>query len=241
MEEKPVCFVISPIGKEGSEIRHRSNKVLKHVITPVADECGYKAVRADNISEAGMITTQVLLHIVNAPMVVADLTGHNANVFYELAVRHVTKKPYIQIIQKGEPIPFDVAGVRTIELDHTDLESVADAKEEIKKQMLRTVEMGEIESPVSAALDFEKLRRSDDPEKRQLADILQGMAEIKQMIQSQKTWTLYPDPINLSTHWEGAAKVLSVENGVPLFFGRGKGKMVRGPQSPGPLEPPKED
>jgi hypothetical protein len=142
MAERPICFVISPIGKEGSEARGRADKVLKHVITPVADECGYEAIRADKISEPGMITTQVINHILNDPLVVADLTGHNANVFYELAVRHATRKPYLQIIQKGEPIPSDVAGMRTIDLDHTDLESVAIAKEEIERQIISTAVRG---------------------------------------------------------------------------------------------------
>jgi len=58
MPESPICFVIAPIGKAGSEIRARSDKILKHVITPVATECGYDVIRADKISEAGMITTK---------------------------------------------------------------------------------------------------------------------------------------------------------------------------------------
>src|SRR4030088_3189951 len=105
MAERPICLVLAPIGKEGSDLRTRSDKVLKHIIGPVAEECGYEAVRADKISEPGMITTQVINHILNDPMVVGDLTGHNANVFYELAVRHAIRKPYVQIIQKGETIP----------------------------------------------------------------------------------------------------------------------------------------
>ena len=49
------------------------------------------------------------------------------NVYYELAVRHATRKPVIQLMQKGEPLPFDVAGTRTIIVDHRDLDSAEDA------------------------------------------------------------------------------------------------------------------
>jgi len=179
MSELLQCFVIAPIGKEGSDIRLRSDKILNHILRPVALDCGYRTVRADEISEPGSITTQIIDHVLNDPMVIADLTGSNANVFYELAIRHVIRKPYVQIIQKGERIPFDVAGMRTVEIDHTDLDSVAQAKEEIKKQITHTAKNPtKVESPVSTAIDFESLRRSGDPEKRQLADIMTAVQNL---------------------------------------------------------------
>src|SRR5437899_11104024 len=123
--EKGTCFVISPIGEAGSETRHRADQVFKHIIQPVARDCGYNAVRADHISKPGIITSQIIEHLAQDPLVIADLSGHNPNVFYELAVRHVARKPVIQITQVGEPIPSDVAPTRTIQLDHRDLESAA--------------------------------------------------------------------------------------------------------------------
>jgi hypothetical protein len=104
-EPEKICFVIAPIGEEGSEIRKRSDRVFTYVIEPAALTCGYKAVRADKISTPGIITNQVIQEVINAPMAVADLTGHNANAFYELAVRHMVKKPLVQMITKGEKIP----------------------------------------------------------------------------------------------------------------------------------------
>jgi hypothetical protein len=186
-EEMPTCFVIAPIGKEGSDIRLRSDQILTHIIRPVAKECGYRAIRADHISEPGIITTQVIDHILNDPMVVADLTDSNANVFYELAVRHAIRKPYVQIIQKGERIPFDVIGVRTIELDHGNLDSVSAARDEIRKQMKFTAENpAKVESPISVAIDFERMRGSGDPEKRQISDILMGISELRDMMKAQR-------------------------------------------------------
>src|SRR5688500_15553907 len=105
-KEKKICFVISPIGEEDSETRKRSDLVLKHIITPPIDQSGYEVVRADKISEPGIITTQIIQYIVDAPLVVADLTERNPNVFYELALRHAIRKPLVQLIKKGESIPF---------------------------------------------------------------------------------------------------------------------------------------
>ncbi len=77
-----ICFVIAPIGEPRSDIRKRSDQVLEHIIRPVVESCGYKAVRADDIPQPGMITNQIIQHVVDAPLVIADLTGQNANIFY---------------------------------------------------------------------------------------------------------------------------------------------------------------
>jgi hypothetical protein len=191
VSDRPICFVIAPIGKDGSEIRARSDRILKYVISPVAEECGYTAIRADNISEPGMITTQVINHILNDPMVVADLTDENANVFYELAVRHAIRKPFVQIIEKGQRIPFDVAGLRTIEIDHRDLESVSNAKDEMKRQIL-AAGTSAIESPISVAVDFDRLRRSGDPAERQLADVLEALNDLKATVETRLPARILP-------------------------------------------------
>src|SRR5215510_5518346 len=91
--ELKTCFVIAPIGEADSTIRKRPEQVFKYVVEPAARECGYQALRADQIPQPGMITTQAIQHVVEDPLVIADLTGRNPNVFYELAVRHAIGKP----------------------------------------------------------------------------------------------------------------------------------------------------
>jgi hypothetical protein len=184
MEKDKICFVIAPIGDENSETRKRSDQVLKHVIKPAASECGYKAIRADEISEPGMITSQVIQHLVEDPMVIADLTDRNPNVFYELALRHTIKKPLVQLIRKGDNIPFDVAGMRTIPVDHHDLDSVDESRKEIVAQ-IKAVEKRkpeQIESPISVSLELQQLRQSDNPEQRTLADLLSTISEVRTSI-----------------------------------------------------------
>lgn len=177
------CFVIAPIGEEGSEIRDRSDKVLEHIIKPTVEECGYESTRADEISEPGIITSQIIQHLIDDDLVIADLTGRNPNVYYELAVRHVVKKPIVQIIQAGESIPFDVAGTRTVYVDHRDLNSVANCKRELVKQ-IRSVEKdpSRVDTPISVAIDLEFLRKSENPLEKSSAEIISMLQDIRSMV-----------------------------------------------------------
>jgi hypothetical protein len=70
------CFFISRIGDPGSPERDFSDKLLKYIVAPVLEKCGYETpVRADQITQPGVITTQVFTHLWTADLVVADLTG----------------------------------------------------------------------------------------------------------------------------------------------------------------------
>ncbi len=82
MSEDKDCFVVSPIGEEDSNIRERSDKLFDYVIKPAVEQYGYDPIRADHIAEPGIITSQIIEHVVESPLVIADLTGSNANVFF---------------------------------------------------------------------------------------------------------------------------------------------------------------
>jgi len=127
-----------------------------------------------------MITSQVIQHVVEDQLVIADLTERNPNVFYELAIRHAIRKPLVQLIKKGEQIPFDVAGTRTIHVDHQNLDSVEEAKTEIVAQ-IKSLEddSSTLETPISVSLDLQLLRQSDNPEQRSLADVLSVISELR--------------------------------------------------------------
>lgn len=177
------CFVISPIGEDGSETRRRSDQVFRYIISPAVAGCGYKAVRADQIDSPGIITTQIINKIVSDDLVVADLTEYNPNVFYELAIRQVLKRPYVQLIEKGQRLPFDVASARTIFVDHRDLEAADAARKEIERQILELEKNPDnVDSPISAALEVSLLRQSEQPEQRSLAELIAGLSVIQSQI-----------------------------------------------------------
>jgi hypothetical protein len=79
-----------------------------------------KIIRADGIGDPGMISEQVLKYLIRSKLVIADLSFHNPNVFYELAIRHVTGLPTVHLIRKEDQIPFDLKDSRTIIIDTSD-------------------------------------------------------------------------------------------------------------------------
>ncbi len=176
MKTKKQCFIIGPIGDPESDTRKRSDKIFHHILDPVLQECGYSAKRADHIQKPGIITNQIFERIFADDLVIADLTGNNPNVFYELGVRHATQKPCVQIVDIGNKIPFDVSFMRTIIFDVTDLDSVVKTKKDLIEQ-IKFVEQEnvQIDNPVSNVLRIYNLGLSTNPEQRVLADSLRVM------------------------------------------------------------------
>lgn len=129
------CFVVSPIGDEASETRNNADKLFRYIINPVCQSCGFDAVRVDQINDSDSITQTIIEKLLSAELVIADISGHNPNVFYEMGYRKCTNKPIIHLKKKGESIPFDVNTVRTFEYDLTDLDSV----EEVKNRLQQTI------------------------------------------------------------------------------------------------------
>jgi hypothetical protein len=165
------CFAATPIGEAGSDVRARSDTVLDYVISPVLDPMGYTVTRADKITEAGSITSQVITHLVTSDLAIFDLAGHNPNVFYELGIRHAANKPYVQIDDGKARIPFDITVFRTIIFDYQDVRSIDQAKLQLE-EMVRAYEQGSlVESPVTNAPDVQPLLAAGDPIKDQLASI----------------------------------------------------------------------
>lgn len=132
-----VCFYITPIGDENTEVRRHSDMMLKHLVNPVlgSPEFQLVVVRADKIERSGLITQQILEHIVRSRICVVDLSFGNPNAFYELGVRHVCKLPTVQVIRKGDKIPFDVSQGRTIQVDTSDVYTIMDRFESARREL----------------------------------------------------------------------------------------------------------
>ena len=131
-EDRKSCFVVGPIGEEGSEERRKADWLLNGIVKPVLenDPFNYAVHRADEFADPGMITDQALTSAMDADLVIADLTGRNPNAYYELAVRHMVQSPVIHMILEGETIPFDIKDYRAINysIDHpADLEKAKSA------------------------------------------------------------------------------------------------------------------
>ncbi len=186
---RPTCFVISPIGEDGSPERRRADQVLRHIIEPAASKAGYaKPQRADQIAAPGIITQQVIEAVADADLVIADLTEHNPNVFYELAIRHGLQSALVQVLESSQRLPFDIAQMRTIKFDIHDMDSVVRAREELVAQIneLKNSETPMV-TPVSVARDMKAMWESDDPTTHALADVLSAISSLKADVQSQRS------------------------------------------------------
>jgi len=176
----PACFVVSAFGTTPEE-RTRTKQVLRHLVRKVLEPRGYEVIRADEIDDEGLITNQVIEHLLEDALVVADLTGRNPNVFYEVAVRHAARKPIIHLITAGEQIPFDVANMRAVQYALDDPDLLEQAQEELDRKAAAIEENGGSTAlnPITVARDVSLLRESDKPELRHAGDVLAALHDLR--------------------------------------------------------------
>ena len=117
MTKAPLCFILMPFGvkanTDGSMINF--DRVYGDLIAPAVREAELEPIRADQEVTGGIIHKPMFERLILCPFAVADLTTANANVYYELGVRHAFR-PFstVQIIAEGNRLPFDVQMLRTI-------------------------------------------------------------------------------------------------------------------------------
>lgn len=153
MTEK-ICFIVTAIGESGTETRDRADEVFSYLIAPVCEELGYKPVRVDQVDAVDNINETIINYLKTAPMVVADMTGHNPNAFYELGFRQALELPLVPIIQIGNKLPFDVISQRTV-FYNLSVGKIEQSKRELKAKMksFENFEMPESRIERSLTLD----------------------------------------------------------------------------------------
>lgn len=111
--DKKVCFVITPIGDDSSNIRRHIDGIIDQAIEPAIGD-KYEIEVAHRKYEVGSINDRVIKSVIEADLVIANLTTTNPNVMYELAIRHSFGKPVIVIAEEQTKLPFDVVVENTI-------------------------------------------------------------------------------------------------------------------------------
>jgi len=188
--QKPnrLCFLIGPIGKDESETRNNADLLVEYVIKPVLEPMGYRVERADKIANPGTITDQVVNHVLDADLVVADLTSHNPNAFYELGLRHREDKPTIHMITKGDAIPFDVIDVRAIQYSLKNPATINQTKEELRLQAEAIEQAGyRVSNPITRARGIRQLTDSADSKERLLADLISEVRDLKNRVETAES------------------------------------------------------
>jgi hypothetical protein len=134
------CFVIGPIGNKfaptgdpARELYEDALDVFEKVILPACQAASLEPVRADQIALTGEITEQVFRHLYEDEVVIADVSGGNPNVMYELGLRHTRPMLTIQLGEYGQ-LPFDVSAVRTIQFSRSE-RGLIDARKSLQKAL----------------------------------------------------------------------------------------------------------
>ncbi|MET7891803.1 hypothetical protein [Streptomyces mirabilis] len=141
------CFVIGPIGDKHAEygsperrLYEGALRVYDEVIRAACQAHGLVPLRADAIADTGEITDQIHRRLHEDGIVIADVSGGNPNVMYELGFRIGCGKPVILIGENGD-LPFDIAQLRTIRFRRTD-SSLHEARDQLSRVLHEGVTHG---------------------------------------------------------------------------------------------------
>ncbi len=155
---KSLCFVLMPFGRKldagGKTIDF--DAVFRQVIAPAIQAAGMEAIRADEELVGGIIHKPMFERLMLCDCAVADLTTANANVFYELGVRHAVRPHATVLIFAGEVrLPFDVAPLRALPytLDAAGQPAAAAADVDALAKRLRMCQEPTTDSPVFQLLE----------------------------------------------------------------------------------------
>ncbi len=185
---KAVCFVISPFGQRVDYATNRTldlDKSYRSIIKAAAEDAGLTCLRADEVIHSGTIDKAVFEQLLNAEVVVADLSTSDSNTIYLLGVRHVLR-PHTTIViaEKQFGFAFDITHLEVVQYEH--LGSGIDVEEALRMQQLLTTRMLErlqppkVDSPVYTFLSGHQLRTpSAKPPRdgRRRAFVIMGFGE----------------------------------------------------------------
>lgn len=173
-EDDRFCFVISPIGEPGTATRRQADGVLEEIIEPALQDDFARIERADRPPAPGIVTTQIIQDLIEADLVVADLTGPNPNVMYELAIRHANGGPFVHMAEQGQELPFDIQGVHNVYYS-PELKGRGATEEELRSTARAAIEQEQIDNPVASAVNFLELGQTGEPGDKAIADAVQDI------------------------------------------------------------------
>lgn len=153
---KKICFVIMGFGTKTDFSTGKTldlDQTYKNIIQPAVENSGFQCIRADEIQESGLIDKSMYALLMQADLVVADISTYNPNAIYELGIRHAVK-PYTTIVlkEKDGRIPFDLDHTRIFKYSHLGVDIGADeakrCQQELSELITRTTTNPLADSPL---------------------------------------------------------------------------------------------
>jgi hypothetical protein len=157
---KKKCFVIMGFGEKPDLATSRTldlDKTYRIIIKKAVEEAGLVCIRADDVIHSGIIDKPMYELLLDADVVIADLSTSNANAIYELGVRHALR-PYTTIViaEKQFKFPFDIGHLLIRPYEHLgkgiDAEEAERVREELKQAIQTLIDKKEVDSPVHTFL-----------------------------------------------------------------------------------------
>lgn len=165
--KKYSCFVISPIGTEGTPTYEEYKDLFDLIIVPALEVFDIQVSRGDHFINDEKIDDTVIKSIQNADICICDISESNPNVYYELGRRDETGKPILLLKKKGTPqSPVDIANRRFFEYEWDGRYAIREAQNHIRSFIAPLIEKG-----------FEATGKSAT-----LADIADGLARLERKI-----------------------------------------------------------
>lgn len=164
------CFIITPIGGSSSDTRRETDGLTKSVLTPVLEAHGFKPIPAHEITETGSISRQMMQHLLQDELVIANLTSLNPNVMYEVGVRHCSRKPLIVIARTGTKLPFDLNDERTVFYEN-DIAGTEELKDQLEAMIPSAIKDSKPDNPVYRVVEVDLIQLPEGtPDAMVLAD-----------------------------------------------------------------------
>lgn len=190
MENQKKCFIITPIGRSDSITRRKIDGLLDEVLEPLLKELGYEVIVSHRINDSGTMTSAIIQNVYHCDLVIANLTGNNPNVMYELAIRHASGKPVIHITENISEIPFDINDQRTIEYKD-DMSGAHELKEKLNL-IIEGIKFDELaRNPVTDALEKKDLVNVPKKKEVELGAVLENIQNDIRMIKREMSNVKY--------------------------------------------------
>lgn len=159
------CFVMMPF-------KNHFNRYYQDIFIPAIKNSGLVPIRADEINKPGVIINQIWEGIKQSHLCLAEVTGLNPNVMYELGLAHAINKPVVLVVQNSaKDIPFDLRALRHIVYDTSTTTWVEDLKKNIEK-MIREVINAPSDSLAFIEKNSEKEKNNERKESTNAAIIM---------------------------------------------------------------------
>ncbi len=165
MSPKPLCFVLMPFGQKADPAGGAAidfDRIYETALAPAVTAAEMEPIRADEERIGGIIHKPMFERLLLCDYAVADLTTANANVFYELGVRHTARPATtLTIFAKHQPIPFDVNFLRSMPYDLGKNNSFGDEEAKMLREAVSAklkdlrelaVQQAPVDSPLFALL-----------------------------------------------------------------------------------------